>query len=155
MNFWLNLKGCFSMTAKQEEQIRRMRQMGASYGKIAECLNLSCNTVKSFCQRRNLGGKTDKSANKQKDVILCAFCGKEVPQAEHRKLKKYCSDTCRMNWWKDHRHLIVRKSVTDFRCLYCGRVFMDYGSAKRKYCSHECYISYRFGGSDNEQRPVS
>ncbi len=143
------------MTARQEKQVTHMRLMGESYVKISKSLSLPYSTIKSFCQRRNLGGRKNASKEKQKGTVFCACCGKEVPQTEHRKLKRFCSDACRMAWWKEHRHLISRKSVVTFRCAYCGKEFTDYSSTGRKFCCHECYIAYRFGGVGDEQRPVS
>ena len=36
-------------------------------------------------------------------------------------------------------------------CPICGKTFMSHKNAKRKYCSHECYIKDRFGGGQHEQ----
>lgn len=30
-------------------------------------------------------------------------------------------------------------------CAHCGKPFTAYGNKERKYCSHNCYISDRFG----------
>ncbi len=142
------------MTEGQQEKVTHMRLMGESYGAIAACLAISRNTIKSFCRRNNLSG--DKAADeRQAGVALCAYCGKEVPQVEHRKPKKYCSDSCRAHWWNAHRHLITRRSMVSFRCVNCGAEFMDYRGTSRKYCCHKCYIADRFGGGENEQRSVS
>ena len=42
------------MTNKQKEKISVLRQAGTSYKEIAEQLDLSVNTVKSYCQRHEL-----------------------------------------------------------------------------------------------------
>lgn len=133
------------MTTKLESQITRLRRMGKGYGSIADELGVSLNTVKSFCRRKGLTGRVSEGG-----VVRCAFCGAEVPQAEHRKPKKYCSDACRMKWWNAHRHLLHRRTGVVFHCLSCGREFTDYASAGRKYCSHACYIKDRFGGGIDE-----
>lgn len=130
------------MTATQKSQILHMRLMGSSYGQIAQDLGLSLNTIKSFCRRNNLGER------KSENVIRCAYCGTEVMQTKHRKAKKFCSDSCRMHWWKEHRQMLNRKSRAAFRCLLCGGEFLDYRSTGRKYCSHACYIADRFGGAE-------
>ena len=44
------------MTDEQRVQIINLREAGNGYKKIGQLLGLSENTVKSFCQRRNLGG---------------------------------------------------------------------------------------------------
>lgn len=45
------------MNTAQKERIRQLRMEGVTYEKIADCLDLSVNTVKSFCQRNQLGGR--------------------------------------------------------------------------------------------------
>lgn len=138
------------MNAKCEEQISHLRRMGESYGKIAEKLGISANTVKSYCQRHKLGGKM----NAQISVMPCPCCGGNVSQAEHHKTKRFCSDACRAKWWSKHRHLIDRCSAVSFCCRNCGKEFIDYKSTERKYCCHECYIADRFGNTNNECRAV-
>ncbi len=44
------------MTTEQREQITTMRNAGEGYTSIAAKLNLSVNTIKTFCKRNNLGG---------------------------------------------------------------------------------------------------
>ena len=39
------------MTQEQQQEIRRLRAMGEGYKRIGAILNLSVNTVKSFCRR--------------------------------------------------------------------------------------------------------
>ena len=78
---------------------------------------------------------------------LCLECGKDVHQIPGRKRKKFCCDDCRSKWWKRNRW--TGKGVTPIEeetrvCPTCGKIFFDYGHADRKYCSHECYIAYRF-----------
>ena len=40
------------------------------------------------------------------------------------------------------------EGVYTFICPECGKEFTAYGNAKRKYCSHVCYIAARFKGGD-------
>lgn len=130
------------MRAIQAEQISHMRRMGNSYGRIAESLGVSLNTVKSFCRRKGIIAESG--------VSRCEWCGSEVKQTEHRKTKRFCSDACRTKWWSAHRHLLNSTSQVMLRCLYCGREFVDYATAGRKYCCHECYIKARFGGASDD-----
>lgn len=117
------------MRTAQAEQISHMRRMGNSYGQIADSLGLPLNTVKSFCRRRCITAESG--------VSLCECCGVEVKQTEHRKVKRFCSDTCRTKWWSAHQHLFSRTSRVPIHCQYCGRKFTDYATAGRKYCSHD------------------
>ena len=116
--------------------VEELRQMGYSYKTIAEKLNISVNTVKSYCRRNNL--KTSQ----------CAVCGAELTHIPHKKKKKFCSDKCRMKWWREHKHMINRKTKEEFKCEFCGKTFNAYPKAARKYCSHECYVKARFGNEE-------
>ena len=71
------------MTDEQRVQIINLREAGNGYKKIGQLLGLSENTVKSFCQRRNLGGvvvqtAADVSVCKQSCSTDCWQKGKEV-----------------------------------------------------------------------------
>ena len=80
------------MTDEQRVQIINLREAGNGYKKIGQLLGLSENTVKSFCQRRNLGGVVVQTAA---DVSVCKCCGKpdemveqpSRPGAEKSKLR--------------------------------------------------------------------
>ena len=104
------------MTDEQKQQIIALRRDGAGYGRIAAQLQISINTVKSFCRRHSLVARTDGS--------VCEQCGKPIAQNPGRK----------------------RKAVYTFTCPACGKAFTVYGNSHRKFCSHACYIAYRFGG---------
>ena len=82
------------MTDEQKEIIHNLREQGVGYRKIAKVLGLSDNTVKSYCQRKGLGGMK-KTTVRVDDIHVCKFCGKEVKQTPGRKEKKFCSDRCR------------------------------------------------------------
>ena len=142
------------MNDMQKSQIINMRAAGIGYKAIAKNLDISENTVKSFCRRNNLTSTemivpvpiTENSA----EVVLCKNCGKVVPQNDKRKKKQYCSDKCRMNWWNSHREQVKHKSVDIRICPSCHKEFKVYGKSDRKYCSHACYIKDRFGGANDE-----
>lgn len=127
------------MTDKQKIEIERMRRAGMGYKKIAVTLELSENTVKSYCRRLN---DTPAKDNGEK----CLTCGKPLIQIPGYKKKKFCSDSCRMKWWNAHLDIVQRKAIYTFICPNCGKEFTVYGNANRKYCCHECYIEDRFGG---------
>ncbi len=134
------------MTDEQIKRITELREQGVGYGKIAQILDISLNTVKSFCQRNNLGGMRFPTANA--DIHFCKFCGKEVPQTSGRKLKKYCDDKCRLAYWNSHQDKVERKAIYEYTCPHCGKPFTAYGNAKRRYCSRICYFSACFGYRD-------
>lgn len=126
------------MTQQQKEKIIKMRRDGFSYSRISTSLGISENTVKSFCRRNNLGGAYTE-ASVQKDGIFCRQCGTPLTQTAGVKQKRFCSDKCRMAWWKDHPEAVNRKALYTFTCSTCGREFKSYGNKNRKYCSRACY----------------
>lgn len=74
----------------------------------------------------------------------CKECGNEVQQKKGKKLKKFCSTACRLNWWKHHQELLNHKANYEFVCKNCGQKFTAYGNNHRQFCSHGCYIQSRF-----------
>ena len=96
------------------------------------------NTVKSFCRRHSLAASTAGA--------VCEQCGKPIEQNPGRKRKRFCCDVCRNKWWNAHLELVKRKAVYTYTCPACGKKFTVYGNSHRKFCSHACYIAYRFGG---------
>jgi endogenous inhibitor of DNA gyrase (YacG/DUF329 family) len=129
------------MPRLQKDEITKMRREGMSYAQIASVLSMSVNTVKSYCQRNDLGGVAATGA--ESDV--CAHCGKPVHQTAGRKEKRFCSDGCRMAWWREHPERLNRKAAYRLVCAGCGKPFESYGNRNRKYCSHGCYVKDRFG----------
>jgi Response regulator containing a CheY-like receiver domain and an HTH DNA-binding domain len=145
--------GKLPMTDMQKEQILKLRSEGLGYIRIAREMGISENTIKSFC-RRNARTGVSKLTEPISDAQLkhfCQYCGIEVEQTSGRKMKKFCSDRCRMKWWNAHSDKIVRHKTHHYKCPCCGREFEVYGNSRRKYCSHPCYINARFkGGASHE-----
>ena len=137
------------MTDIQKRQIAEMRHAGTAISKIADILGISRNTVKSYCKRHNIdvGGTLSYQIG---DVTLCEQCGKEITQNSLKRYKRFCSDKCRNKWWNTHPNLVTRKAFYEHTCKHCGKPFSAYGNARRKFCSHECYIAERFGGDADE-----
>lgn len=125
------------MTAAQKKRIEFLRAKGESYAAIADDLGISENTVKSYCRRNNIG-----VVIKQKQPTptkVCANCGCPIVHTPGAKRKRFCSDKCRMAWWKAHPESVNRKAVYRFVCPACGESFEAYGNANRKYCSRACF----------------
>jgi uncharacterized protein YjcR len=130
------------MTNIQKSKIENMRKTGMSYGDIASKLNLSVNTVKSYCRRNNLNAVVESENNIGK--VCCKVCGTEIIPVKGRKPRKFCSDKCREKWWNSHPEQVKQKAVYTFICPCCNKSFTAYGNRNRKYCSHSCYINSRF-----------
>jgi uncharacterized protein YjcR len=146
------------MTLFQKEQIQRMLSEGMGYSKIASCLNISVNTIKSYCRRNDLGGMAEVSQDEENTAenemsSFCKNCGKPIKQIDGVKQRKFCSDKCRMAWWNSNTDMVNRKAIYHLECAGCSKPFNSYGNKKRKYCCHSCYIKDRFG-KQVEQREV-
>ena len=119
------------MTNAQKEKVTTMRQKGESYAAVAETLGVGVNTIKSYCLRNNLGsGALTKT--------LCEQC-KKTMEYSSRPSRRFCSDACRIAWWREHPKQLNRKAVYNFFCPVCHKPFTAYGNASRKYCSRKCY----------------
>lgn len=123
------------MTDSEKNTIRKLRNQGHGYKKIAAELGLSLNTVKAFCRRA-----TNIESNKNRTA--CEQCGIPVEQSPRRKHKRFCSEKCRQAWWSAHQSLIKRKSTITYFCKYCGAAFSSHKKG-RIYCSRECYAKGR------------
>lgn len=133
------------MTDIQKGLIDKLRSQGYGYGRIAAELSMSKNTVKSYCQRNKIAEYAPCSA-------LCKQCGAPIRSRKRYRPREFCSDKCRVTWWRNHNSRTYEKSVYRLICRHCGTAFESIGNRKRKYCSHGCYISDRFGkeGCSNE-----
>ena len=90
------------MTDEQKFCIIQFRSEGMTYSEIAQKLNISINTVKSFYRRHT-------QTNMPKGQ--CKQCGKPITQSKRTREKKFCSDKCRMAWWKLHADEMNKKMV--------------------------------------------
>lgn len=113
------------MTGEQKAAVIRLRTDGVTYSDIAQRLNLSINTVKSFYRR--FKDTTDGSIS-----AVCKCCGKPIVQPTGTRTKLFCSDKCRMNWWNCHRDEACKKAIYNYRCECCGKQFQAYGNKHRK-----------------------
>lgn len=104
------------MTDADKTQIIKLKANGYGYRKIAAELGFSENTIKSFLKRNS---------------DACIVCGTAVIG------KKYCSDKCRMEWWRKHPHRTT--GMLECKCESCGKTFFAYPSKARRYCSKACY----------------
>ena len=138
------------MNDTQRQQIKELRGKGYGYGRIAQVLSLSENTIKTYCRRHGLGGVVANPVPIDGEVHHCLCCGKEVVQTGGRKEKKFCSDKCRNKWWNSNLDKVNRKANYEFICPHCKKPFSAYGNKNRKYCSHACYIEDRFGGGSHD-----
>lgn len=128
------------MTQEQQQEIRRLRAVGEGYKRISAALNLSLNTVKSFCRRDNAEDLTDE-ADQSTEQATCLRCEQPLALIPGRKRRVFCSDACRVAYWRTQ----AKPKELSRRCPNCGRPLLGH-DAGRKYCDHACYIEHRFGG---------
>lgn len=125
------------MTTAQKERIEYLRGKGDSYAAIAADLGMSENTVKSYCRRNNISVSINQEL--PVDTDACANCGIPLQHMRGSKQKRFCSDKCRMAWWKAHPEAVNRRALYHFVCPICGTEFESYGNARRRYCSRACF----------------
>ncbi len=101
------------MTSAQKESIRKLRRRGLSFTAIADAVELSPNTVKSFCRRESMSRSIAKSSNTHQiavplgdGLVTCNHCGAHLQHHPGKKKKRFCSDKCRFDWWNMHRSCI-------------------------------------------------
>ena len=91
------------MTDKEKQRIIELRNSGLGYGAIAMELGLSKNVVSSFCHRYNI------EFNKPQDNF-CKNCGNKLVMIPKHKTKIFCSNKCRIAWWKSHTSEMKRRN---------------------------------------------
>ena len=126
------------MTDQERNQIRSYQLDGLTPKQISVLTGIAQNTVKVHCHRYPV---SDADISDHKG--LCRHCGRPLIQTPHKKAKRYCSDKCRMAWWKENEAKLNKKAFYRIVCQHCGSVFESYGKAGRKYCSRGCYAIAR------------
>lgn len=137
------------MTNEQRIKITDMRRWGCGYTAIAHAVGLSKDSVKAFCRGHGLAGVKAEISSPEALISkdsCCMNCGAPLTQVTGAKRKKFCGPNCRQAWWNAHPEAINRKAIYPYVCPSCGKSFTAYGNAGRKYCSHACYIAYRYAG---------
>ena len=132
-DFLLKVEELKSMTNAEVLKIHELKEQGLGYKRIANELNIPLSTVKSIILRQKNNNET-----------VCLFCGRRIINKPKTKRKKFCSDICKRRYLAKHPETLKsEKSITKV-CPTCGCSFISYKSSKRKYCSHRCYINFRY-----------
>ena len=143
------------MTDEERQKITELRLNGFGYKAIAAAMGMNRNNVRSFCQRHGIGGSSVVVAlnleEQKNSALICRHCNKKLTQSLTGRKRKFCSEVCRRNWWQLHPGNRKPKETAfkKITCSHCGTEFESYGSSDRKYCSHNCYIKYRFWRDEN------
>ena len=136
----------FIMTNEQIRQLTIMRRDGAGYGRIAEALHVSINTVKSWCRRHHLPGEGASGS-------VCENCGRPITQVAGRKRKRFCSDKCRNAWWNSHLDLVKHRAPLR-RQPWIRRHFTTRPYSRRR-CTSPAGCSIRSSSRRRNIRPSS
>ena len=146
------------MTNSEKEKVRALRINGFGYQTIAAELNISRDSIKSFCQRNGLGGfrATGTSNDSEKLRQFCKNCAKPIAQVSHGRARLFCSEGCRRTWWAENPNARAKKpdAVYKFTCAGCGSEFHCYGNKTRKYCGHACYTAHRWNQGEADEHTV-
>ena len=144
-----------AVTAYQERRIRALRQRGVGYRTIAAELEISRDAVRNYCTAHDLNGVAGVHSFPVRNECPC--CGGEIIQPRRGRRRRFCSDTCCRTWWAAHPEAIRQspEAQRHFKCAYCGKEFIVYGAAQRRYCCHNCYIRDRFWRAEEGREPYS
>ncbi|MDL2218607.1 IS66 family insertion sequence element accessory protein TnpB [Christensenellaceae bacterium OttesenSCG-928-M15] len=67
----------------------------------------------------------------------CPNCGRDfVPMWEKGGMPRFCSDDCRIEWWREYHKAHPSSGESNTKCAYCGQKMDGSGG---KYCSRACY----------------
>lgn len=155
------------MTEIQKQQITALRIKGLVFAEIAAKLNLSINSVKSYCRRNAIVPDATVTSVSEPEHIekptsdfqpeptyeshtTCKLCGEPLVNTPGHRQKTFCSAFCQRKYWRQNKSLMQHPSFITTTCPNCGQTFSDYAGHKRKYCSHSCYITHRYGGVSYE-----
>ena len=127
------------MNSTERQKIDDLRKQGYGYGKISKQLGISKSTISSYCK-----GSSDSTR--------CPVCGKKIKIIGGHRKRRYCSDSCRKEYWRLNKDKISRNPTCRYSCFYCHREFYDYKSKNPKFCSLSCYFKSRYGVAENERK---
>ena len=103
-----------------------------TYAAISDTVGIPIGTIKSYCHRH-------KPTSQTADTVFCKKCGTGIKNKPKAKPRLFCCNQCRQIWWNAHRTNRQSEKMQSFTCAICGKEFVDYIGANRKYCSQTCY----------------
>ena len=136
------------MNKHVKSQIINLHCQGVRYVDISRQLKIPVSTIKSFVYSH----QADVEAG-MANIPTCPNCGAPVPKM-HFKPRRFCSDRCRVLYWKEHQDELKHTTMVPITCTNCHGTFMDYAGRNRRYCSHSCYIQARYGGGSIDKAAI-
>lgn len=129
------------MTENEKHRIVELKVQGLGYRAIAKELGIAVSTVSSYLRRI----KDVEAISKQK----CKCCGLELKQTKGHRQRVFCSDKCRIKWWKNNKEQLNKKKMIKNLCPICHKEFFYYPGKIQKFCSWNCYLINKRGGVHN------
>ena len=74
-----------------------------------------------------------------KEEKECLNCGKKFIPTCHITRQKFCSDTCRIEWWKEYHKAHPPEEMPAEECAFCGAALTG-KQRGQTYCSRFCYL---------------
>ena len=74
-----------------------------------------------------------------KEEKECLNCGKKFIPTCHITRQKFCSDTCRTEWWKEYHKAYPPEEMPAEECAFCGAALTG-KQRGQTYCSRFCYL---------------
>lgn len=127
------------MTNEQIDRITYLQQSRKGYRTIAAELDLPVNSVKSWCRRHPINGL---------ERGRCQQCGAPLNQIIGKRTRRFCSDACRLLWWKEHPEKKSHRIAYRHVCRFCGAEFIN-NRAAASYCNRACFARARARESSN------
>jgi hypothetical protein len=99
------------MTEAHKQHISKLRNHGLGYTTIASRLGLTKDCVRSYCRTHGLTGKYHPLMfNRIWMRISVKTCGRLLRHTSGKR-KKFCSNSCCMDWWNTHSDQVNQKST--------------------------------------------
>lgn len=117
------------MITDEKNKVLELKRNWYSSREIGQELKIAYSTINSFLERSDID-----------DVyFVCPECGKEAVNKRARgRPKKYCCKKCAINHKSRHR------PKANHVCKCCGKTYVSDADKRTKFCSHSCYIKYRY-----------
>ena len=105
------------MTETDKQLIFELRVKGVGYKAIAAVLGINRDQVRQFCKHFGIEGNGATVAinirERVKGKELCANCYLTISQKGIGRIRRFCGDNCRRQWWKKNRKINVKKALNE------------------------------------------
>ena len=81
------------MKTIDKTKVIELRKLGYGYKRIAKALSITMDEVRNACSELS------------DEVVLsgkCRRCGIAITSTKGKKMKRFCSDQCRWDWWNSY-----------------------------------------------------